>query len=54
MTDFILDEYNRLETFEERREFVLKRQTANPPHVHNYLDWDYEKQNSYTNAELGE
>ena len=56
MTDFNLDDYQRLNTFEERKAYCLTHQVKRrlqplPPHE---LDWDYEKQNSYTNAELGE
>jgi hypothetical protein len=54
MTDNELTQYSRLETFEARREFVLKRAGPLQPLPPNELDWDYEKQNSYTNAELGE
>ena len=54
MTNFILDEYNRLVTFEDRKAYCLTRQVKQPLHIANYLDWDYEKQNSHSNHELGE
>jgi hypothetical protein len=54
MTDFILEEYNRLETFEDRKAYCLKHQATRTPQPIPYLQWDYEKQNSYFNYELGE
>ena len=54
-------EYNRLETFEERKAYCLTTLTvANKPKPSTpwwdsgYEDWDYEKLNSYTNAEQGD
>ena len=54
MTNFILDEYLRLKTFEERKAYILARQQPLYTTRADYLDWDYEKQSSRTNAELGE
>lgn len=54
MTDFSLNEYMHLKTFEERKAYCLAHQNKHQPLPVDDLDWDYEKQNSYTNAELGE
>ena len=53
---FNIDEYLRLKTFEERKAYCLARQIEQrlQPWPFDDLDGDYEKQNSYTNAELGE
>ena len=56
MSDFDLNEYLNLKTFEERKAYCLTRQVKRrlQPRPVDDLDWDYEKQNSRTNAELGE
>lgn len=56
MTDFILDEYNILETFEDRKAYCLTHQVKRRLKLRpiDYLQWDYERQNSYFNYELGE
>jgi hypothetical protein len=54
MTDFNLDDYNRLETFEGRKAYCLAHQDKRIPLPVDDFQWDYEKQNSYFNHELGE
>jgi hypothetical protein len=56
MIDFRLDEYLRLKTFEERKAYCLTHEVKQRIQVRpiDDLDWDYEKQNSYSNYELSE
>lgn len=54
MTAFSPDEYLQLKTFEERKAYCLAHQDKRIPLPVDDFQWDYEKQNSYTNAELGE
>ena len=54
MHNFNFEEYNHLETFEERKTYVFARQEKICPQIIDELQWDYEKYTSYYNSELGE
>lgn len=56
MPDFKLDEYNRLETFEERKAYCLAHQVKQQLQLRpkDNIQQDYEKCGSYHNYEWGE